>query len=434
MKKKTLWIAETAVMIALLVALQGLTKPAGQFVTGSCVNLILGVSTLVGGLWCGLTVALLSPFFAFLFGIGPALIQIVPAIAVGNIVLVLVLFSLCRKAKKLSPLSYGGAVAASVCKFAVLYALVVLLLLPLLPKAEAVAAPEDQILLFMETNGLSNENFSLSYYNIATGESYSFNPDAMLPAGSLWLLPLHMYYCEQESLGVFEPDVTKLEEAYTIGGYTLAESRYRTLLLEDSALAQTMQNQLGGYSAYKQKVNEAFGHLPQETLTETFLSDNCFSARFWMACLQELTLHPEIYQDLLRNYSLIQTKDGLAGGAVRYSMLQFRGEEDGYTTALGQINASMPFLLVCSVPSKESNALLAQLCDIFCQYTEESEIPAQETIPEREPSVDMAVSTLPQQQMRELFRWVGIALGAALLLALLIAIPIRLRRRRDTID
>ena len=139
MKKKTLWIAETAVMIALLVALQGLTKPAGQFVTGSCVNLILGVSTLVGGLWCGLTVALLSPFFAFALGIGPALIQIVPAIAVGNIVLVLVLFSLCRKAKKLSPLSYGGAVAASVCKFAALYALVVLLLLPLL------GLPEKQV-------------------------------------------------------------------------------------------------------------------------------------------------------------------------------------------------------------------------------------------------------------------------------------------------
>ncbi|MBR5572267.1 MAG: hypothetical protein IKV99_06475 [Oscillospiraceae bacterium] len=139
MKKKTLWIAETAVMIALLVALQGLTKPAGQFVTGSCVNLILGVSTLVGGLWCGLTVALLSPFFAFLLGIGPALIQIVPAIAVGNIVLVLVLWLICRKAKKLSPLHYGGAVVASVCKFAALYALVVLLLLPLL------GLPEKQV-------------------------------------------------------------------------------------------------------------------------------------------------------------------------------------------------------------------------------------------------------------------------------------------------
>ena len=55
MNKKTLWITETAVMIALLVALQWATKPLGQFVTGSCVNLVLGVSVLVGGLVRGLS-------------------------------------------------------------------------------------------------------------------------------------------------------------------------------------------------------------------------------------------------------------------------------------------------------------------------------------------------------------------------------------------
>ena len=72
MNKKTLWITETAVMIALLVALQWATKPLGQFVTGSCVNLVLGVSVLVGGLWCGLTVALVCSFLAFRRGSGPA--------------------------------------------------------------------------------------------------------------------------------------------------------------------------------------------------------------------------------------------------------------------------------------------------------------------------------------------------------------------------
>ena len=91
MKNKTFWIAETAVMIALLVALQWATKALGQFVTGSCVNLVLGVSTLVGGVWCGAVVALVSPFCAFLVGVGPAKLAIVPFIAVGNLVLVLVL-------------------------------------------------------------------------------------------------------------------------------------------------------------------------------------------------------------------------------------------------------------------------------------------------------------------------------------------------------
>ena len=44
MNKKIRWITETAIMLALLVTLQALTKPLGQLVTGSCVNAILAVT------------------------------------------------------------------------------------------------------------------------------------------------------------------------------------------------------------------------------------------------------------------------------------------------------------------------------------------------------------------------------------------------------
>ena len=135
MSKKILWITETAVMIAVLVALQWITKPMGQFVTGSCVNLVLGISTLVGGLWCGATVALLSPFFAFVVGIGPAFLPIVPMVAVGNLVLVLVLHFLAG-GKKLGVMSYTAVAVAAVAKFAVLWVLIVKLVLPTLGLAE----------------------------------------------------------------------------------------------------------------------------------------------------------------------------------------------------------------------------------------------------------------------------------------------------------
>ena len=125
MKNKTYWIAETAVMIALLVALQWATKPLGQFVTGSCVNLVLGVSTLVGGVWCGAVVAIASPFCAFLVGVGPAKLLIVPFIAVGNVMLVLLLHFIAG-GKPLGLRSYLAVAAAAVCKFAALF------LLPLL--------------------------------------------------------------------------------------------------------------------------------------------------------------------------------------------------------------------------------------------------------------------------------------------------------------
>jgi hypothetical protein len=137
MKKKTLWITRTAVMIALLVALQAVTKSLGQFVTGSCVNLILAVSTLVGGLWCGLTVAILSPFFAFLLAIGTPIIQIVPAIALGNAAFVAVLGLLFDRAEKLGGVkgriaAYGSVALAAAVKLAVLFLVVVQLMLPLL--------------------------------------------------------------------------------------------------------------------------------------------------------------------------------------------------------------------------------------------------------------------------------------------------------------
>ena len=132
MKNKTRWITETAIMLALLVILQAVTKSAGQLVTGSCVNAVLAVSVLVSGLSSGLTVALLSPFAAFLLGIGPQLLPIVPAIALGNAVYVLMISRLCGKRPDAwrKVLALAGSAAA---KFLTLYLVVVKMLCSILP-------------------------------------------------------------------------------------------------------------------------------------------------------------------------------------------------------------------------------------------------------------------------------------------------------------
>ena len=96
MNKKVLWITETAVMLALLVTLQTLTKPMGQLVTGSCVNAILAVTALVAGLSSAAVVALVSPVLAFLLGIAPRILT-VPAIMIGNTVYVVLLSCIAGK-------------------------------------------------------------------------------------------------------------------------------------------------------------------------------------------------------------------------------------------------------------------------------------------------------------------------------------------------
>lgn len=142
MKKQILWITETAVMLALLVTLQTLTKSAGQYVTGSCVNLILAVTTLAAGLGSGAAVALLSPLFAFLLGIGPQVPLIVPAISVGNLVYVLLLWEIAGKDLRSLPRKLLAWLGAAGGKAVVLYLLVVQLLCAVLD------IPQKQMALF----------------------------------------------------------------------------------------------------------------------------------------------------------------------------------------------------------------------------------------------------------------------------------------------
>ena len=123
MNKKLRWITETAIMLALLVSLQALTKGFGQLVTGSCVNAILAISVLVGGLGCGITVALISPVLAFLLGIAPQILT-VPAIMAGNTVYVLLLGLIVGKSNNLVRKVIAWVVAAF-AKFGTLYGIVV---------------------------------------------------------------------------------------------------------------------------------------------------------------------------------------------------------------------------------------------------------------------------------------------------------------------
>ncbi len=133
---RVLWITRTAALVALLIALQWATAGtqvfAGQFITGSCVNAVLVIAALLGGLWSGVTVAVLSPFCAYLLGIGPKLIQIVPGVAIGNLVFVLALYFLIGTSQKSILHQALGLLASAAAKFLTLYLVVVKCIVPAL--------------------------------------------------------------------------------------------------------------------------------------------------------------------------------------------------------------------------------------------------------------------------------------------------------------
>ena len=140
---KVIWIVRTAVLIALLVTLQAITKPLGTLVTGSCVNFVLVAAVLLGGLWSGLTVALISPFMAFLLQIAPMPIYLVPGVAIGNMALVAVYWLLLNKvkvSKKLEPVMWVAAIVlAAAVKFGVLYLVIKVLIVALVTAIQGAA-------------------------------------------------------------------------------------------------------------------------------------------------------------------------------------------------------------------------------------------------------------------------------------------------------
>lgn len=143
---RVLWITRTAILTALLIVFQWVTAGtqafAGQYITGSLVNCVLASAALVSGLSSGVAVALISPVCAFLLGIGPALIQIVPCIALGNCVYVLVLWVLAGR-KTMPVWKTGLAVAvAAVAKFSTLFLAVVRIMIPVM--GETLKAPQVQ--------------------------------------------------------------------------------------------------------------------------------------------------------------------------------------------------------------------------------------------------------------------------------------------------
>lgn len=133
MNNKVLIITRTAVFIAMLLIFQISTAVFGNtLITGSLVNLVLIVAVVSTGLTSGLTVAIISPFFAKLIGIGP-LWTLIPFIALGNAVLVVAWYVVCKFFTHKKKLSYiiATPIAASL-KFLTLYISIVKLAIPLL--------------------------------------------------------------------------------------------------------------------------------------------------------------------------------------------------------------------------------------------------------------------------------------------------------------
>ncbi|MBQ3357075.1 MAG: hypothetical protein IJG45_08220 [Oscillospiraceae bacterium] len=289
---------------------------------------------------------------------------------------------------------------------------------------------------FVKDRGLTEEDFAVYFFDTKTRAEYVYNENTFFPVGSDWILPLHMYYYEQETLGAFNPPFDRPDDIYTIEGMTLEKCRYRSIINGEEEVARKMRDNLGTVDQYLTMINEKYGHIEVDQLPDSYYRSNCYSATFLMNCLKQVSTYPELYQDMMKNFSLVQTDDGVAGYDRPYNVVHIRSEQDGYICDLAEVSGPDTYLLVCFASEDVGgDTLLAAVNSMFCKYVEEINDVQQNTAPtgggRQRSDSDFEVASYGKDSKGVLYRWIGMGLAGAAVVATIIWLIIRAIRRRE---
>lgn len=209
---------------------------------------------------------------------------------------------------------------------------------------------------------LNETNFSVSYYNTVTGESYAWNDTYMMLAASTYKLPLNLYYYELERAGTLDADSP-------IGGTTLANAHFRSIVNSENEISHAMIDAIGSFPEYKQAMRKYFD-MRDEEIDPVYYADNHYCTRMMMEVLQYLYENADDYPELLE-YLLQACPDMYAKRYVtEYAVAHKYGSYAGYENDVAIIYAKQPFLLAVYTYNVGGEEICAQFARELTDYTD----------------------------------------------------------------
>ncbi len=287
---------------------------------------------------------------------------------------------------------------------------------------------------FLIDQGLDASNFSMSYYNPVSGESYSFNADGFFPVDRLRFLPTHMYFYEEEIKGTFEPE-TPEDPPYTIGGMSLEDCRYHSIIKGETMISEKMQAEIGTAMQYLELINQRYGQLNPNDLPTEYWNGRTLNAAFLMNCIRMVSSRPELYTGLMANYAMVQEDNAFADGSVSYPIVQIRDEAEDRVTAVAEVSAPQNFLIVASVKgAARGDAVLGKLNTEICNYIlrQVGEAPIENT-PKETSKYNNSSYYIGEERLEKddtLRHWLILAFAIFAVLAAVAIIIHRIRRNR----
>ena len=217
----------------------------------------------------------------------------------------------------------------------------------------------------MEENYLNEQNFSMSYYNTVTGESYAFEDTHMMVAASTYKLPLNLYYYPQELAGEIAPD------ALIAGVYRLSDCHYQSLVWSNNEISEAMLYQIGSFQEYKQTMR-TFTDMTDGEIDPRYYSGNLYCTRMMMDALKYLYDHAADYEEMLSYMKEASPQNGYFRKYVTECEVAHKyGSFEGAENDTGIIYAGQPFLLAVYTQDVAGEEICAKAARLMKDYTDE---------------------------------------------------------------
>ena len=271
----------------------------------------------------------------------------------------------------------------------------------------------DEILTqFREEYGLTEENFSLSYYAPELEETYHFDEHTYRTAGSMYKLALNMYYYDLEREGEIDPETVIQEHRKAddeseepLKEWPLSQMHYDTIVHSDNDMAIAMLYNLGSFYEYRVLMSR----YSDQKYSVDYYWNNVINSNYMLDVLMYLYENQELYPELMENL----TKAApwmFFKQYVDYPIAHKYGMFDGAYCDAGIIFSNVPFFLVAMVqtpyeeeaeedaaaeeqeealPEIDGAEVIARVCELLSAYTDymaaQQEKPEGEQPPEEEP-------------------------------------------------
>lgn len=216
---------------------------------------------------------------------------------------------------------------------------------------------------FMQAHDLRDPQFSVSYYNPATGEYFGRNDLQMMFAGSTYKVPLNLYYYQQELSGTLEPD------AYIARiGLTLDVAHEHSLVYSDNDVSEGLLYNLGSFTTYKRDMLTLFS-LTEDEIDDQYFYDNYYCTRMMTDALRVLYDGRADYAEMLDLMKRAYPETGYFRRDVReYEVAHKYGSFEGAENDVGIFFTDEPFLLAVYTQDAAGEAVCAEYARLATDY------------------------------------------------------------------